>query len=91
MTEHRLDMPPHWFADEIENAVMTRNSTQIARTCGMVIANSAHIRQVIDTVIEADGEKISTDADLTHTIRQAIAREIGQYPGLHDEPIGARE
>lgn len=91
MAAHRLNLPPHWFSSEIEDAVMTKNSTQIARTCGLVISNSSHIRQVIDAVIEAEAAKNSGEADLVHAVRQAIAHEIGQYPGLHDEPVGPRE
>ena len=62
---------------------MTKNSTQIARTCGTVIANSQIIVQTIDAVIASDDLNNIGQAALAHAIRQAIANEIGQYPGLH--------
>ena len=77
------EMPPHWFSTAIQDAVMTKNSTQIARTCGTVIANSQIIVQTIDAVIASDDLNNIGQAALAHAIRQAIANEIGQYPGLH--------
>jgi hypothetical protein len=77
------EMPPHWFAAAIEDAVMTKNSTQIARTCGTIIANSHIIVEAIDAAIAADALANTGRPALAHAIRQAIANEIGQYPGLH--------
>ena len=77
------EMPPHWFSTAIQDAVTTKNSTQIARTCGTVFANSQIITQLIDTVIAADDASNIGSTALAHAIRKAIAEEIGQYPGLH--------
>jgi hypothetical protein len=78
MTDTYQEMPPHWFSTAIEDAVTTKNSTQIARTCGTAIANSETMIRAIEAAIAADNEGISGRPSLAHAIRQAIAREIGR-------------
>jgi hypothetical protein len=78
MTDSYQEMPPHWFSTAIEDAVTTKNSTQIARTCGTAIANSEIVLQAIEAAIAADNEDLTGRPSLAHAIRQAIAHEIGQ-------------